>query len=80
MPATTQRKIHRLQSRPLFECIALLLQGGGALGAYQGGCYEALAEAGVACNVIAGARHDHILVPLDQADAAMQALNGVWGD
>jgi hypothetical protein len=41
---------------------------------------RALAEAGVACNVIAGARHDHILVPLDQADAAMQALNGVWGD
>src|SRR5580704_19533608 len=28
-----------------FECIALLLQGGGALGAYQAGVYEALAEA-----------------------------------
>jgi NTE family protein len=54
MPATTQRKIHRLQSRPLFECIALLLQGGGALGAYQGGCYEALAEAGVYPDWVAG--------------------------
>jgi NTE family protein len=31
--------------RPPFECIALLLQGGGALGAYQAGVYEALAEA-----------------------------------
>src|SRR5215469_2803781 len=31
--------------RPSFECIALLLQGGGALGAYQAGVYEALAEA-----------------------------------
>src|SRR3979490_1963591 len=31
--------------RPPFECIALLLQGGGALGAYQAGGYEALAEA-----------------------------------
>ena len=30
---------HRLP----FECVALLLQGGGALGAYQGGVYEALA-------------------------------------
>jgi predicted acylesterase/phospholipase RssA len=30
-------------SRPPFECIALLLQGGGALGAYQAGVYEALA-------------------------------------
>src|SRR3954451_5817367 len=28
-----------------FECIALLLQGGGALGSYQAGVYEALAEA-----------------------------------
>ena len=27
-----------------FECVALLLQGGGALGAYQAGVYEALAE------------------------------------
>ncbi len=30
-----------------FERIALLLQGGGALGSYQAGVYEALAEAGV---------------------------------
>lgn len=31
--------------RPPFDCIALLLQGGGALGAYQAGVYQALAEA-----------------------------------
>ena len=30
-----------------FECVTLLLQGGGALGAYQGGVYEALAEADI---------------------------------
>ena len=29
---------------PPFECIALLLQGGGALGAYQAGVYQALSE------------------------------------
>lgn len=29
------------------EKIALLLQGGGALGAYQAGAYEALAAAGI---------------------------------
>ena len=28
-----------------FECIALVLQGGGALGAYQAGVFEGLAEA-----------------------------------
>jgi len=32
----------------------LLLQGGGALGAYQGGVYEALAEADIHPNWIAG--------------------------
>ena len=31
------------RARPDFERIALLLQGGGALGAYQGGVYQALA-------------------------------------
>src|SRR6476619_1766820 len=37
-----------------FECVALVLQGGGALGAYQAGVYEALAEAGIHPNWVAG--------------------------
>ncbi|MFO1146740.1 MAG: patatin-like phospholipase family protein [Alsobacter sp.] len=37
-----------------FEVVALVLQGGGALGAYQAGVYEALAKAGVHPNWIAG--------------------------
>jgi NTE family protein len=37
-----------------FECVALLLQGGGALGAYQGGVYQALAEADLHPNWVAG--------------------------
>jgi NTE family protein len=44
--ATARRayaKSHQLAQRPPFECIAL--QGGGALGSYQAGVYEALAEA-----------------------------------
>src|ERR1700681_3166720 len=40
--------------RPSFDCIALLLQGGGALGAYQAGVYEALAEADLQPDWIAG--------------------------
>jgi NTE family protein len=39
---------------PPFERVALLLQGGGALGAYQGGVYQALAEANVLPTWIAG--------------------------
>jgi NTE family protein len=37
-----------------FACVTLLLQGGGALGAYQGGVYEALAEANIHPDWIAG--------------------------
>ena len=37
-----------------FEAVALVLQGGGALGVYQAGVYEALAEADIHPNWIAG--------------------------
>ena len=43
-----------MRPHPPFECIALLLQGGGALGAYQAGVYEALAEADLHPDWIAG--------------------------
>src|SRR5271166_7184197 len=37
-----------------FDRVALLLQGGGALGAYQAGVYEALAETGLHPDWVAG--------------------------
>jgi NTE family protein len=40
--------------RTPFEQIALLLQGGGALGSYQGGVYQALAEADLHPDWVAG--------------------------
>ncbi len=33
-----------------------------------------LSEEGIPCNVLAGYLHDHILVPVDRAGAAIQAL------
>jgi len=54
MPTAVHKKTHHHQQRPQFECIALLLQGGGALGAYQAGVYEALAEAGIHPDWVAG--------------------------
>ena len=42
------------RGRPPFDCIALLLQGGGALGAYQGGVYQALADADLHPDWVAG--------------------------
>jgi NTE family protein len=52
--AATTRSSHGRSSRPPFECIALLLQGGGALGSYQAGVYEALAEADLHPDWVAG--------------------------
>ena len=43
-----------MEHRPRFDCIALLLQGGGALGAYQAGVYEALAEVDLRPDWVAG--------------------------
>jgi NTE family protein len=56
MPNTrpSNRKTHVATERPPFERIALLLQGGGALGAYQGGVYQALTEANLHPNWVAG--------------------------
>jgi predicted acylesterase/phospholipase RssA len=48
------RKSHRPRGRPPFQCISLVLQGGGALGAYQAGVYQALAEADLHPGWIAG--------------------------
>ena len=53
-PASTGTKPIRVEQRPPFERIALLLQGGGALGSYQAGAYEALAEANLDPDWVAG--------------------------
>lgn len=42
--STRLKKLNKNQERPPFHTIALLLQGGGSLGAYQGGVYQALYE------------------------------------
>jgi predicted acylesterase/phospholipase RssA len=50
----SRRKTHLATERPPFERIALILQGGGALGSYQAGVYQALAEAKLAPDWVAG--------------------------
>jgi NTE family protein len=47
-------KTHRTPTQPAFDSVVLLLQGGGALGAYQAGVYEALAEADLHPDWVAG--------------------------
>jgi len=53
--STKSRSANRtFASRTPFEQIALLLQGGGALGSYQAGVYQALAEADLHPDWVAG--------------------------
>jgi NTE family protein len=52
--ANARQSVHKQPVRSTFECIALLLQGGGALGAYQAGVYQALSEARLQPDWVAG--------------------------
>ena len=54
MLTADQKKDHCAERHLPFECTALLLQGGGALGAYQAGVYEALAQSGIHPDWVAG--------------------------
>ena len=36
---------------------------------------QALGQAGISCNVVAGVHHDHLFVPIEQTQAAMDALH-----
>jgi NTE family protein len=54
MGAQVQSRVVQSAQNLPFEVVALVLQGGGALGAYRAGVYEALSEAGIEPNWIAG--------------------------
>jgi NTE family protein len=69
------------RSRPQFDCIALLLQGGGALGAYQGGVYQALAEADLHPDWVAGISIGAInaaLIAGNPTETRVEKLRGFW--
>ena len=54
-PANGSKKVHAANTGlAAYEVIALVLQGGGALGSYQAGVYEGLAAANIHPNWVAG--------------------------
>lgn len=64
-----------------FECVALVLQGGGALGAYQAGVYEALAEASLHPDWVAGISIGAInaaLIAGNAPEARVEKLRAFW--
>ena len=63
------------------ENVALVLQGGGALGAYQAGVYQGLHEAGIAPNWIAGisiGAFNTAIIAGNPPEKRMQALREFW--
>ena len=64
-----------------FKSVALVLQGGGALGAYQAGVYEALAEAGIDPDWVAGVSIGAInaaLIAGNPPEARVDKLRAFW--
>ena len=64
-----------------FESVALLLQGGGALGAYQAGVYEALLDHGVRPTWVAGISIGAInaaIIAGNDAATCIAKLRGFW--
>ena len=70
-----------MKNRPPFERIALLLQGGGALGSYQAGVYQALAEADLHPEWVAGISIGAInsaLIAGNPPEGRVDALRAFW--
>jgi hypothetical protein len=65
--------------KPLYRCawITLSLNSDLAAVGLTATFATALANAGISCNVIAGAYHDHIFVPVHQAEKAMSELRSL---
>ncbi|MDB5412015.1 MAG: hypothetical protein JWR10_350 [Rubritepida sp.] len=64
-----------------FPCVALVLQGGGALGAYQGGVYEAMVAANVVPNWVAGISIGAInaaIIAGNPLETRVAKLRGFW--
>jgi hypothetical protein len=72
----------RLGQRPDFVAAWLTLEVASALDAVglTAAVARALADRGIACNVLAGFHHDHLLVPHDRAAEAVEAIEALRSD
>ena len=78
LTARTERKPFEL---PRYDEIALVLQGGGALGSYQAGVFEGLAQAGVEPHRIAGVSIGALntaIIAGNEPARRVDALRGFW--
>ncbi|CAO3949801.1 DUF3734 domain-containing protein [Achromobacter mucicolens] len=66
---------------PPYDTVALVLQGGGALGSYQAGVYQGLHEAGIRPNWISGISIGSInaaIIAGSPEDERVERLRGFW--
>lgn len=66
---------------PAFECAWITLTVHSDLQAVglTAAVASALADAGISCNVVAGTHHDHLFVPVQQANDALSVLHALQG-
>ena len=69
----------KLGLSPIFRCAWITLSVNSDLEAVglTAAFSAALGKAGISCNVVAGVNHDHIFVPVGQAELAMQVLRDI---
>ena len=79
-PAVEQKRHESKRVLP-FERVVLVLQGGGALGAYQAGVYEAIHEAKIEVNWICGTSIGGIngaLIAGNRTERRVERLREFW--
>ncbi|HYG44846.1 MAG TPA: DUF3734 domain-containing protein [Bordetella sp.] len=81
MTAKTPRRGSSQAAKSRYDTVALVLQGGGALGSYQAGVYQGLHEAGIRPNWIAGISIGAInaaIIAGSPPDERVERLSGFW--
>ncbi|MEG3174615.1 patatin-like phospholipase family protein [Sphingomonas sp. RB3P16] len=79
--ADTIRPKRKAKALPLPDCVALVLQGGGALGSYQAGVIEGLAASGIEIDWVAGISIGAInaaIVAGNPPERRVERLNIFW--
>lgn len=63
----------------LFRAAWITLEVNSALAAvgFTAAFAKALGDAGISCNVVAAVHHDHVFVPVERADEALQCLHAL---
>ena len=81
--AGTAQVVAPIVNREEVGQVVLVCQGGGALGAYQGGVYQALAEAGIAPDWVIGTSIgavNAVLIAGNRPEQRLERLTKFWSD